>query len=151
MIIFPLPATRHLPLILAAAMGYGPAEADGSQDQALRWEQATCLSKYADAYLEVNDFPSMLFVGLCPENFKPNSSYLAEKDQNSALDPSGLPRLVAGPRVPIEPRSAVVVLTREQLLCLKNAFGKVAKPDTTVLSDGQMIDVAVLDFSSCPP
>ena len=151
MINFSRSATRHLLVILAAALWHGPANAEGSQDQALRWDQAECLSKNADAYLEANDFPSMLFVGLCPKNFKPTSKDLAEEDQNSALDPSGLPRLVVGPRVPIKPRSAVVVLTRAQLLCLKSAFNKVAKPDKTILSDGQEIEVAVLDFSSCPP
>jgi hypothetical protein len=149
MSLFPRSEIVYLPLIFAAAFGGGPAKADGVQEQALRWEQAECLRDNAASYLEANDFPSMLFIGLCPENPKPTAAELAEYSQNSALDLSSLPRLISGPRVPLDPHTAVVVLTRAQLLCLQNQFDSVAKPETTILSGGRKIRVAVLDFSIC--
>lgn len=129
-----------------------PAFADGPANQALRWDQAECLRTHADDYLESNTFPSLLYVGLCSEQkFAPTSSEIAEAtSRNSALDPAGMPRLIAGPAIPLQPKWALLVLTKPQLLCLKSQFDKVAKPETTLLSDGTKVRVAVLDFSVCP-
>ena len=109
-------------------------------------DQADCLARNADAYIERPGDPTLLFPGFCAlEKFDPTPDEISDATSINAYE-SGIIEIKVGPvtvPVPKNPMAATAILTDAQLTCLKERAEQIVRPNA------DRPDYAEIDFELC--
>jgi len=150
-------------LLSAVAMAAVPFDSAADEPQAqavvLYYAQAECIREYAEHYLEFVDGPTLIFPGFCSDHkFDPSPSEVAAATSQNAFGQStilfrgtvdGLPV-----EVPANEKAAVVVMSGDQIRCLREKFtdvvDKVVKEETgDTGQEGANLTLAAFHYDRC--
>ena len=132
------------------------------------YEQAECLRDNVERYLEFVDGPTLVFPVFCPEGkFSPSPAEVANAtSQNSSLGAMVLVAPGQGPstinfdtidpvfaegitRLASNSKATMLVLSPDQLTCLRDHFDRVSERHTLETQDRRKVDIARLLFELC--
>lgn len=140
-------------LLTLPLLGPVPAMAQSSGVVVLRWSQAECLGRNAEAYIKQPGDPLLLFAGFCDDmNFAPTPEDIARATSQNAFEAGVIEFETAGgtQQIPKNPMAAAIVVSDVQLGCLARALSEIAVPKTLEIDGLGAVEVAEIDFGKCP-